>query len=71
MKEQIYQAQTIERIQDILNFLYELEQVHFNTLVGGENYFGLEPHKIVGEILKNSSDIMLAEEVLNKFKSNE
>ena len=70
--KEIYKLETKEEIESILYFLYELESLHLDSLIGNDNPLNLSDHKAVGELIKISKDILLAKEGLKRLnKKNE
>jgi hypothetical protein len=67
-----YELETKEEIESVLYFLYELESLHIDSLIGLDNPLNLSDHKAVGELIKISKDILLAKESLKRLnKKNE
>ena len=67
-----YELETKEEIESVLYFLYELESLHIDSLIGVDNPLNLSNHKAVGELIKISKDILLAKESLKRLnKKNE
>ncbi len=62
-----YELETKEEIESVLYFLYELESLHIDSLIGVDNPLNLSNHKAVGELIKISKDILLAKESLKRL----
>lgn len=70
--EEVYKLETKEEVESVLYFLYELESLHIDSLIGVDNPLNLSDHKAVGELIKISKDILLAKESLKRLnKKNE
>ena len=52
-----YELETKEEIESVLYFLYELESLHIDSLIGVDNPLNLSNHKAVGELIKISKPL--------------
>ena len=63
MKREELELISKEELQSIIYFLYEMETMHIEALVGGNNLLGLSEEELMQGVFNIASDIVMAKEV--------